>query len=147
MIPQYQFNKRKQHTHTKLFAVSGVCLHPCCMVMNVCFVLFLFDLSSCVCVSLFLASTVSALHRNAHIWNASHPLLVNYYCWVTVYSPSMEGKKNITKGVRPRDSNQSRRIIQSTDQPSTLFDQSNPIGRTEFANNDDLFKVQITTFA
>jgi len=29
---------------------------------------------------LFLASTVSALHRNAHIWNASHPLLVTYYC-------------------------------------------------------------------
>ena len=30
--------------------------------------------------ALFLASTVSALHRNAHIWNASHPLLVTYYC-------------------------------------------------------------------
>ena len=44
------------------------------------------------CVALFLASTVSALHRNAHIWNASHPLLVTYYCWVTVYSPSMEAK-------------------------------------------------------
>ena len=35
--------------------------------------------------TLFLASTVSALHRNAHIWNASHPLLVTYYCRVTVY--------------------------------------------------------------
>jgi len=34
---------------------------------------------------LFLASTVSALRRNAHIWNASHPLLVTYYRWVTVY--------------------------------------------------------------
>jgi len=33
---------------------------------------------------LFLASTVSALYRNAHIWNASQPLLVTYYCWVTV---------------------------------------------------------------
>ena len=43
--------------------------------------------------SLFLASTVSALHRNAHIWNASHPLLVTYYCRVTVYSPGMEAKK------------------------------------------------------
>jgi len=43
--------------------------------------------------ALFLASTVSALHRNAHIWNASHPLLVTYYCRVTVYSPSMEAKK------------------------------------------------------
>jgi len=32
---------------------------------------------------------VSALHRNAHIWNASHPLLVTYY-W---YSPGMEAKK------------------------------------------------------
>ena len=40
--------------------------------------------------SLFLASTVSALHRNAHIWNTSHPLLVTYYCRVTVYSPGME---------------------------------------------------------
>ena len=46
--------------------------------------------------SLFLASTVSALHRNAHIWSAPHPLLVNYYCWVTVYSPSTEGKKKVT---------------------------------------------------
>jgi len=44
-------------------------------------------------MSLFLASTVSALHRNAHIWNASHPLLVTYYCWVTMYSPGMEVKK------------------------------------------------------
>ena len=42
---------------------------------------------------LFLASTVSALHRSAHIWNASHPLLVTYHCWVTVYSPSMEAQK------------------------------------------------------
>jgi len=28
---------------------------------------------------LFLASTVSALHRNAHIYDASHPLSVTYY--------------------------------------------------------------------
>jgi len=41
--------------------------------------------------SLFLASTASALHRNAHIWNTSHPLpLFTYYCWVNVYSPGME---------------------------------------------------------
>jgi len=46
---------------------------------------------------LFLASTVSTLHRNAHIWNASHPLLVTYDCWVTVYSPSMEAKKKSRK--------------------------------------------------
>ena len=44
-------------------------------------------------LALFLASTVSALHTNAHIWNASHPLLVTYYCRVTVYSPGMEAKK------------------------------------------------------
>ena len=50
-----------------------------------------------VAKSLFLASTVSALHRNAHIWNASHPLLVTYYCWVSVYSPGMEAKKLNTK--------------------------------------------------
>ena len=42
---------------------------------------------------LFLASTVSVLHRNAYIWNASHPSLVTYYCRVTVYSPGMEAKK------------------------------------------------------
>jgi len=50
---------------------------------------------SAVCLPgpLFLASTVSALHRNAHIWNTSHPLLVTYYCRVTVYSPGMETKK------------------------------------------------------
>ena len=51
------------------------------------------ELLTCL-VPLFLASTVSALHRNAHIWNASHPLLVTYYCWVTVYSPGMEAKKS-----------------------------------------------------
>ena len=45
------------------------------------------------CHTLFLASTVSALHRNAHIWNVSHPILVTYYCRVTVYSPGMEAKK------------------------------------------------------
>jgi len=45
--------------------------------------------------ALFLASTVSAMHRNAFISNASHPLVVTYYCWVTVYSPSMKAKKNI----------------------------------------------------
>jgi len=44
---------------------------------------------------LFLASTVNAMHRNAHIWNASHPLLVTYYCWVTVHSPSMKAKKKV----------------------------------------------------
>ena len=43
--------------------------------------------------TLFLASTVSAMHWNAHIWNGSHPLLVTYYCWVTVYSPSMKANK------------------------------------------------------
>ena len=47
--------------------------------------------------TLFLASTVSALHRNAHIWNASHSLLGTYYCWVTVYSPSMEAQKKSHK--------------------------------------------------
>ena len=47
----------------------------------------------CCKISLFLASTVSALHRNSHIWNACHPLLVTYYCRVTVYWPGMEAKK------------------------------------------------------
>jgi len=64
-----------------------------------------------------------------------------------VYSPSMEGKKKSPQRVRPQHSNQGRGILQSNDRPSTLLDQSYPIGRTEFANNDDLFKVQITTCA
>jgi len=54
-------------------------------------------LYKCVFLSLspplFLASTASAMHRNAHIWNATHPLLVTCYCWVDVYSPSMKAKK------------------------------------------------------
>jgi len=91
---------------------------------------------------LFLASTVSALHRNAHIWNDSHPLLVNYYCWVTVYSPSMEGKKKSQTGVRPRESNQGRRITQRMDQPTTLLQQSYPMDRTEFVNHDNLFNFK-----
>jgi len=54
--------------------------------------------------ALFLASTVSALHRNAHIWN------VTFFFWVTVYSPSMQATKNVANmwqcpGVEPgRDS-------------------------------------------
>ena len=47
---------------------------------------------------LSLATTVSALHRNARIWNASHPVLVTYYCRVTVYSPGLEAKKDILRG-------------------------------------------------
>ena len=45
--------------------------------------------------SLFLASTVSTMHTNSHIWNASHPLVVTYYCWVAVYSPIMKAKKKV----------------------------------------------------
>jgi len=67
--------------------------------------------------SLFLASTVNALHRNAHIWNASHPLLVTYYCGVTAYPPGTEAKKIMlkremtTSGMRTRVGwNQSPRI-------------------------------------
>jgi len=54
---------------------------------------YVFQFQSCLCVcvsvwacvcacvwALFLSSNVSALHRNAHIWNASHPLLVTYHC-------------------------------------------------------------------
>jgi len=49
--------------------------------------------------TLFLASTVSAMHINTHISNASHPLVVTYYYWVTVYSPSMKAKNK--KIMRP----------------------------------------------
>ena len=55
-----------------------------------------------VCDILFLASTVSALHRKEHIWNVSHPLLVTpllviYNSWVTVYSLTRHwGKKKIS---------------------------------------------------
>ena len=55
--------------------------------------------------ALFLASTVSAMHRNAFISNASHPLVVTYYCWVTVYSPSMKAKKNYPTNTRNRTMN------------------------------------------
>jgi len=58
-----------------------------------------------------------------------------------------EGKKKSFIGVRPRESNQGQGRIQSKDQPSTLLDQLYPLGRNAFANNDDLFKIQITTFA
>jgi len=64
-----------------------------------------------------------------------------------MYSPSMDGKKKSHTGVRPRESRQGRGTIQRTAEPSTLFDQSNPMGRTESTNNDNLFKVKITTFA
>ena len=55
---------------------------------------------------LFLASTVSAMHRNAHIWNASHPLVVTYYCWVTVYLPSMKAKQKMSRVRRGESNNQ-----------------------------------------
>ena len=56
--------------------------------------------------ALFLASTVSTLHRNARIWDAPHPphchsLLVTYYYWVTVYSPGTEAKKDFRWSVAP----------------------------------------------
>jgi len=70
-------------------------------------------------------------------------LLLLSHCVLTQHG----GQKKALIGVRFRDSNQGRGIIQSKDQPSTLFDQSYPMGHVEFANNDDLFKVQITTFA
>jgi len=61
------------------------------------------------------------------------PLLVNYYCWVTVYSPNMEGKKKSQTGVKPPGIE----IIQTMDQPTTLFGQLYLMGRTECVNNDD----------
>jgi len=91
---------------------------------------------------------MSALHRNAHIWNASHSLLVNYYCKITVYSPSMEGKKKKSQtgvrlqGIEPGSRNNTNRRL-----PTTLFGQSYTMGCTESVNNDDQFKLQITTFA
>ena len=65
---------------------------------------------------LFLASTVSAMHRNAHIWNASHPLVVTYYCWVTVYSPSMKAK-NKKAHVRRRESNNQFPSVETSVRP------------------------------
>jgi len=62
---------------------------------------------------------VSALHRNAHIWNASHPLLVTYYCWVTVYSPGMEAKKIKNKVHNRRDSNP--RLVRNQTQVSAVY--------------------------
>ena len=95
--------------------------------------------------SLFLASTVSALHRNAHIWNASHPLLVTYYCWVTVYSPGMEAKNQT--------------LFVAVGHPTSISQISNwmryrlyqPNSRTQCVIpyqlvNNNLFKLDITNF-
>jgi len=102
----------------------------------------------CVCVPLFLASTVSALHRNAHIWNASHPLLVTYYCWVTVYSPSMDAKKKKSNvHGRLRDSNTWHLWVLSMRLPTVLFQQEYSMGHTVFLTNADWFKLHITTCA
>ena len=98
--------------------------------------------------TLFLASTVSALHRNAHIWNASHPLLVTYYCWVSVYSPGMEATKTDNRNLCG---------ISGIRTPNT-FDQDSRIHRLSQSNshkqwvvpcqhvNADLINHQITTF-
>ena len=32
------------------------------------------------------------MHTHSHIWHTSHPWVVTYYCWVTVYSPNMKAK-------------------------------------------------------
>ena len=97
-------------------------------------------------ISLFLASTVSALHRNAHIWNASHPLLVTYYCWVTVYSPGMEAKKNKWIIRYHRESN-----LDITDFRRMNCRLCHSNSRTQWVVpcqrvNDNLFKLDITTF-
>ena len=96
---------------------------------------------------LFLASTVSALHRNAHIWNASHPLLFTYYCRVTVYSPGMEAKKNRVAYVCLfRGSNPEHFGPSLTHLPSELFAQSFPMGRTVWTSQcqfDLNFKSQL----
>ena len=98
---------------------------------------------------LFLASTVSALHRNAHIWNASHLLLVTYYCWVTVFSLTQHGgqKKNVMNMCQTQGIEQESIGLQSMCRPNVLFDQSYTIGRTLPLKNANLFKFQITTFA
>jgi len=96
-------------------------------------------------ISLFLASTVSTLHRNAQIWNACHPLLVTYYYWVTVYSPSMEAKKNKGHscqpgGIEPGSVRNPDLIVVNC---ATRTVVPNELYSTKNAN---VFKPQITTF-
>jgi len=76
-----------EHIREKCVCVC-VCVCACvCMCMCVCVcvcvrvcVCACVRVCVCACVSLFLATTVRALHRNARIWTACHPLPVTYYC-------------------------------------------------------------------
>ena len=85
--------------------------------------------------TLFLASTVSAWHRNANIWNASHPLLVTYYCRATVYSPGMEAKKSDYRNLC---------VISGIPTPNTL-DQDSHIYRLSYAHiPDGLYRMDVS---
>jgi len=99
--------------------------------------------------SMFLASTVSTMHRNlnTHIWNASHPLLVTYYCWVTVYSPSMKAQQKKSRPhCRLRESIRRHLAFQNMCLSNMLIVKSNPMGCTFHLSNAEYhFKLHITT--
>ena len=97
---------------------------------------------------LSLATTVSALHRNARIWNASHPVLVTYYCRVTVYSLGLEAKKDILRGgcmLPPEFETGSARVVI---QASAIYAMRTVVPNDSYCTrnkkNADLFKLPIT---
>jgi len=83
--------------------------------------------------ALFLASTVSALHRNAHIEDASHTLSVTYYnetlCTHLVWRPKKEFTKNTVHNL---ESNQSPSSHKSTFLPTELWEQLYSMGWSFF---------------
>jgi len=95
--------------------------------------------------SLFLASTVSTMHTNSHIWNASHPLVVTYYCWVAVYSPIMKAKKKVM--CQPLGVELPMSVMGLILPTSLLILHSKPDGTSSYLVKRRLSKLQITTCA
>jgi len=85
------------------------------------------------------------MHRNAHIWNASHHLVVTYYCWVTVYSPSMKAKKPIWPLAGNRTMNTREREHASVNYDKVTSMNSKPDESSSQHVRCRLIKVQITT--
>jgi len=126
------------YAYTRMCTTCSECVRRCvcwCQKKHLC------NIHTCPCTgALFLASTVSALHRNAHI---CHLLLLSH-CELTQHGGQ---EKNSFAYVRLRESNKGRLWIQSMCLPTVLSDQSYPMGRTVSLKNADWFKLQITTFA
>ena len=81
------------------------------------------------------------MHRNAHIWIASHPLLVTYYCWVTVYSP----KKKVNNIWRPPGIERTTHWLSERASVHCAIRETEPDGYCFSTVKCRLFKLQITT--